>query len=453
MKLDRFDLTVWSVIAAVGAALAGVLLFGDRVGARVVGVSPEPGSLISAHSRIGVEFAQTMNQASVESAFTIGPPVAGKFAWQDRKMWFTPGEPFRPGVTYTVRIAAGAAGAGGQQVKQDIVWEFAVREASIVYVAPASDARELWSISTSGGEPRPLTGTGGMIYDFAVSPDGETIAYTVVNDQGGVDLWLMNRDGSTQRVIVDCGADRCIAPSWSPDGGRLAYSRQNAGIAPGAPNGPPRAWTLDIASRQTAAVYQDSQMLGFSPSWSPDGRRIAAFDGSIGGIRVLDLQTGDVMILPSQMGVVGAWSPDGQTMLYHDLSLAGEQPYVRMFLADFETKEVSPAFEGGQAQVDYSAPAWSPDGAWVAVGLKNNYSGPGSQLWIMRPDGSEGRAIADDPRYTYGAYRWDPWGQSLVFQRFELGEPFARPDVMVWSLADSSARVIAQDASLPAWLP
>ncbi len=452
MKPDRFDFTFWGVIALVGVALGAVLLIGDRVGARVVSVTPESGGVVGAHSRIGVEFAQAMNQASVESAFAIEPPVPGKFTWEDRELWFTPREPFRLGVTYIARITTGAISVGGQRVKNDVVWQFTVRELSIIYVAPASDARELWSVALSGGEPKPLTGTGGMIYDFAVSPDGEGIAYTVVNEQTGIDLWLMNRDGSNQRLAVNCAADRCITPNWAPDGSRLAYSRQNAGIAPGAPNGPPRVWTLDIASGQTAAVYQDSQVLGYGPSWSPDGRRIAAFDGSVGGIRVLDLQTGDVMILPSQMGVVGTWAPDGQTMLYNDLSVVGEQPYVKMYLANFQTKEVNLAFEAGEAQIDYSVPVWSPDGQWAAAGLKNALSGGGNQLWIMRPDGSEGRAIADDPKYTYGAYRWDPWSQSLLFQRFELGEPFAKPEIMMWSPGDG-VRFIAQDASMPAWLP
>ena len=231
MKPDRFDLTVWGVIALIGVALAAVLLIGDRIGARVVGVTPESGGEVGAHSRIGIEFAQAMNQASVESAFAVEPPVPGKFIWEDRKLWFTPNEPFRLGVTYIARITTGAISIGGQRVKNDVVWRFAVREPSIVYIAPASDARELWSVAVGGGEPKALTGTGGMIYDFAVSPDGETIAYTVVNEQTGIDLWLMNRDGSNQRLAVNCAADRCITPNWAPDGSRLAYSRQNAGIA------------------------------------------------------------------------------------------------------------------------------------------------------------------------------------------------------------------------------
>jgi len=451
MKLDRFDLVVWSTLAVIGAALAAVLFIGDRVGARVVGVTPESGA-VSATGRIGIEFAQPMDTASVESSFAIEPSIPGSITWDDKTMWFAPGEPLARGAEYTARVRAGALSASGQRVQHDVVWRFTAREPMIVVIAPANESRELWAV-TLDGERRPLTGTGGRVYDFAVAPDGETIAYSVANESNGIDVWLMNRDGSNQRVAADCAADRCTAPNWSPDGRRLAYSRENAGLQPGAPHGPPRAWILDLAVGQTTAVYADSQMLGHSPSWSPDGRRIASFDGSIGGIRVLDLGTGETMILQSQMGLMGAWSPDGRAMLYNDLTISGEQPRVKMFFANFESKDIAPAFESGLEGADYGAPVWSPDGDWIAAGLKDSLSGLGSQLWIMRPDGSDGRPVADDPQYTYGAYRWDAWSESLLFQRFELGQPFAKPEIFLWSSADDSTRLIAEDATMPAWLP
>lgn len=453
MKPDRFDLTVWGVLALIGVALAGVLAINGWAGARIVGVHPDSNGSVGARGPLGIEFAQPMNQASVESRFTVEPPIKGSFFWKDKTMWFTPGEPFQIGAAHTARLASGALSESGQTVKDDVVWQFTIRDPLVVYLSPAFPPHELWARSI-GGEPQQITNTGGEIYDFAVSPDGQQIAYSRPNEVGGFDLWIVNRDGSSAQRILDCAADRCSVPDWSPNGSRLAFSRENAGIAPGAPHGPPRAWTLDPATGESAPVYQDPQVLGYDPSWSPDGSRLAVWDGIVGGIRVVELETQAGMILKTQSGAIGAWSPDGTKMLYNDLSVAGEQPVVEILLADFETKQIGNAFEdAGLTHVDYSAPAWSPNGDWIALAVRRETSGPGGELWVMRPDGSEGRVVANDPQYTYGAYRWDAWSSSLLFQRFELGVPFAKPELMIWSLADGSIQLIAQDASLPAWLP
>jgi Tol biopolymer transport system component len=451
LKLERFDAIVWGVLGLIALAIAGVVLLGDQVGARIVRTQPESNGSISATGLVVIEFAQAMDQASVESNFSLEPTLTGRFIWQEKTMTFLPDEPFARATTYTARLATSAQSAAGQNVKREVSWEFTVREPAVIYIAPSSESRELWSLTN--GKPTALTATGGAIYDFAVAPSGDQVAYSVVNEKSGLDLWLMDRDGSNQRVLVDCAANRCSAPNWSPAGDRLAYSREAEGVVAGGPHGAPRVWIFDLSTGQTAPLYQDTQLLGYGPSWSPDGKHIAAWDGNVGSIRVLDLQTSETILLPSQSGAPGTWSPDGQTMLFNDLSLVGEQPYVKMFLAEFATKQIKPAFNDETQLTDYSAPVWSPDGKWVAAGVKTPSSGLGSQLWIMHPDGTQGQVVADDPQYTYGAYRWSPWSDSLIFQRFELGVPFAKPEILLWSLADNSVQVLVTDASLPAWMP
>ena len=451
MKLERFDAIVWSVLGLIGLVVVGVILIGDQVGARIVRTLPESNGSVSATGRVVIEFAQEMDRASVESGFSLEPTLNGRSFWQGKALTFVPDQPFARATTYTAQLAAGVRSANGQTIKQTVIWQFTVREPAVIYIAPASESRELWSLSK--GTANPLTATGGAIYDFAVAPNGDRVAYSVANKQSGLDLWLMNRAGSNQRVLVECAADRCTAPSWAPASDRLAYSRETVSGVAGGPHSPPRVWILDLSTGQTAPLYQDSQLLGYGPAWSPDGKYIAAWDGSVGSIRDLDLQTNETILLPSQSGAPGSWSPDGQTMLFNDLSLVGEQPYVKMFLAEFATKQIRPAFAAETQVSDYGAPVWSPDGQWVAAGVKTPTSGLGSQLWILHPDGTKGRTVADDPRYTYGAYRWSPWSDSLIFQRFELGVPFAKPEILWWSAADNSVQVLATDASLPAWLP
>ena len=77
-----------------------------------------------------------------------------------------------------------------------------------------------------------LTNTSGRVFDFNVSPDGERIAFSSYDDQGGISLWTVDRSGNAQ-ILLDCGEDWCINPDFSPDGSKLAYVRRSAGISEG----------------------------------------------------------------------------------------------------------------------------------------------------------------------------------------------------------------------------
>lgn len=62
-------------------------------------------------------------------------------------------------------------------------------------------------------------------FDPAWSPDGTKIAFTTAGDaSGGLDVWLMDADGSNQLSLTG-GPPWPSGPSaWSPDGARIAFS-------------------------------------------------------------------------------------------------------------------------------------------------------------------------------------------------------------------------------------
>jgi hypothetical protein len=76
--------------------------------------------------------------------------------------------------------------------------------------------------------------------DFAVSPDGATVAFC--RAVAGVDptessfavpsaLWLMDSDGNNQRLFAQVGIN-CATPVWSLDGSRIAFSVDETGATP-----------------------------------------------------------------------------------------------------------------------------------------------------------------------------------------------------------------------------
>ena len=445
---------MWAVLAALAVALAGLVLAGDRVGARVLRSFPPQGGALSAYGRVGVEFAQAMQAESVAAHFTVEPAVGGAWHWVGHTAWFAPNQALVPGTTYTARLAPGAASTNGRVTRAEVAWTFTVREPRLGYLAPASGGpTEVWRAAANAPGAAAVTATGGRVFDFALSPDGEQIVLSVVNTEGGIDLWLQPGGGmgETGRMLVNCGFDRCSAPAWSPTSAQLAYSREEQGLSPNAPHGPPRVWLANPDTGATSALFQDSQVLGYGPTWSPDGQRLAFFDGSVNGIRVLDLPTGATYVLPTFTGLVGAFAPDSATLLFTDLTIQNNETRSHLYAADLRTGAVNE--RSGPPGSDYGPPAWSPDGQWIAIGVRAESGGPGRQLWLMRPDGSEAHALLQDPAYTYGRYQWDPYSQRLAVQRLPLGTPFPKSEVVVVDIAGASEQLIAVDATLPTWWP
>ncbi|MBL8045972.1 MAG: PD40 domain-containing protein, partial [Anaerolineales bacterium] len=459
MKLDRFDSIVLAVCAGLLALIAAVIALGDRVGVRVSLVQPAAGSEVSPLGGISLRFSEVMQGDTVTPRFSIEPNVAGDFAWQEDQLTFKPSQPFQAGVIYTAKLTPGATSHTGRAVLQAWEWQFRVRAPRVLFLSGQGNqrVRELWSIAATGGPLTQITQTEGRVYDYAVAPDGSAIVYTVSNEDRGTDLWWVLPDGNNARQLVTCGADICSVPAFSPTGQTVAFSREPAGITPGTPNGPPRVWTVDLQSGQGAALYQDSQVLGYGPVWSPNGQRLAFFDGSVNSIRMLDLETGTEMLVETFMGTVGSWSPDSNAMLFNNLNFETGQPYSSLVLADFAKQAIQPALGNEPNFADYAAPVWAPDGEWVAVALREpSVSSPGKQIWLGTvTDGllTLIKPVTADSTYTHGGYRWNPAGTALVFQRFEIDKPFATPEVAVWDEATNTITPLAQDASLPEWLP
>lgn len=124
------------------------------------------------------------------------------------------------------------------------------------------------------------------------SPDGTRVAY---EQNGGI--WVAATNGSGARELVSSGG----SPLWSPTGGEIAYSSPDGLAVVPAGGG---------SSRLVARGVSDNG------GWSPNGKLIASW--GIGGLDVVDIASGKLRKLPF-VGYPGfganAWSPDSKQLL------------------------------------------------------------------------------------------------------------------------------------------
>jgi hypothetical protein len=262
----------------------------------------------------------------------------------------------------------------------------------VAFVSTQSGDLELYSIAADGSSLRRLTYTTAQESAPSWSPDGTKIAYerTYLNSRHSI--WVMNADGSGQTQITpDSTSADDQDPAWSPDGTKIAFGSTRGGT-----------WNLWLASADGTGLHQITNVFSNDPSWSPDGTKLA-YNG-LNGIGVVNADgTNPHTISGAGSPTSGpSWSPDGLHIAFVRNNSAGYtgELYVANADGSGETQLTSDGFRNAR-------PAWSPDGTRIVFG---RVDGTGrARLWTI---GSNGLNLA---QLTFGGDDGSPdWSSSQV---------------------------------------
>ena len=162
------------------------------------------------------------------------------------------------------------------------------------------------------------------------------IAYVVKQD-GRFELRIADADGQGSQTAL-ASREPIISPSWSPDGTRLAYvsfENKKAVIY---------QHSLATGQRQVVANFRGSNR---APAWSPDGRQLAVVLSRDGGSQLFLANTdgSNVRRLAQSQSIDTEpfFSPDGQT-IYFTSDRGGSPQIYRMPASGGEAQRIT--FEG-----------------------------------------------------------------------------------------------------------
>lgn len=247
--------------------------------------------------------------------------------------------------------------------------------------------------------------------DPQVSPDGKWVAYTVMTsdvekDKRDTDLWMVRWDGGEQVRLTSTAESSETVPRWSPDNKYLAFLTSRGDEAKKKEGA--QVWLLNRAGGEAQAITDIKG--GVSDfAWSPDSRRLM--------LVVKDFNPSDDP--EKKEGWKRKTAPPIVIDRYHfkqDIEGYLESFHSHLSIFDLETRKAEALTAGA---FDEQAPAWSPDGRFVAF-ISNRTADPDrnedKNVYVIEvKPGAEPRAITSFAGSDSGRPSWSPDGRWIAY--------------------------------------
>jgi Tol biopolymer transport system component/tRNA A-37 threonylcarbamoyl transferase component Bud32 len=286
----------------------------------------------------------------------------------------------------------------------------------------------------------------------AFSPDGMRLAYSRETD-GFKHVFIKHLETGEETQLTEGRFDD-IQPAWSPDGDAMLFVRSNQpggklepwDVFSGFDGGD--IWRVELSSGDMRKLADNA----FNPSYSPDGGRIA-LDASWAGPRRIwttdafgrNPQQASVDSSEAVKHIIPRWSPDGSKLVFQNV----EKTKFDVKIVDVNTREMTWITNDLFTDIN---PVWSQSGNEVFF---SSYRGGGMNVWRVSVS-RDGNAI-DQPRQVTTGSGQDvqiavsPDGKRLAFSILrinadiwrlpvspETGEPRAEPEPVVATTREDS---------------